>query len=737
MIDALLATLSLEEKVAQLSCAARCYEVDELRPDADREPDATAFIERFPHGIGQLGRPSVGRTPTDTLALTSRVQQEVQSRTTGGIGVLFNEEGVHGLMGAGATVFPAALGLAATWDRELLEEVYTVVALEARERGSNYVYAPVLDVARDPRWGRVEETFGEDPFLIGSLGVAAVHGLQGREFNIPHDRVLACAKHFVGHGVPQSGRNSAPVQLGPRELRTDHALPFAMVIDQADVGAIMAAYHDIDGIPVHGNEEVLVGLLRDELGFEGMVTSDGFGIPQLRSLHRVVEDAEAAARLAFTSGVDCEVPEARCSANLASDVRSGVIDEAVIDRACRNVLRAKHRLALLEPYIEPLALPAIDPSTRVDLTQRAAELGVVLLTNNGVLPLSSSATIAVSGPNAEHAHLGGYTDPAASGVSILDGIRERFGSSAVTFTEGCRITDDPAGAHTWWLDAVTLADPALDDDRIRQAVAEAAQADIAVVVVGGNEATHREGWWFDHLGDRADLTMAGRQDELVERIAATGVTTIAVVVSGGPVGLERVVKAADAVLWTCYPGERGGTAIARVLAGDVEPGGRLPITFPRHSGQIPIHRGRRPSAHRPYFHSDSTPLFAFGHGLGYTSFSLTDPRIAACPRIGELEAGATVIIAASLENTGDRSGSEVVRVEVEDQFASVAQPARLVDFTRVALEPGQLVNVQFELDQSAFRLLDRSMTWTVEPGAFTVRLVAGGDSLQVDIRLEE
>jgi len=736
VIDAILTILSLEEKVAQLSCAARCYEVDELRPDTSEEPDITTFLGRFPHGIGQLGRPSVGRTATDTLALTLRIQQEVQSRTTGGIGVLFNEEGVHGLMGVGATVFPAALALAATWDRELLEEVYTVVALEARERGSNYVYAPVLDVARDPRWGRVEETLGEDPFLIGSLGVAAVHGLQGREFDIPNDRVLACAKHFVGHGVPQSGRNSAPVQLGPRELRTDHALPFAMVIEQADVGAIMAAYHDIDGIPVHGNDEVLTGLLRDELGFEGMVTSDGFGIPQLRSLHRVVEDPGAAARLAFISGVDCEVPEARCSANLADDVRSGLIDEAVIDRACRNVLRAKHRLGLLEPHIEPPLLPAPDRSTRAELTLRAAELGVVLLTNNEVLPLSPSATIAVSGPNAEHAHLGGYTDPAASGVSILEGIRERFGSSVVTFNEGCRITEDPAGAHTWWLDTVTLADPALDDDRISQAVADAAQADIAVVVVGGNEATHREGWWFDHLGDRADLTMAGRQDELVERVAATGVTTIAVVVSGGPVGLERVVNAADAVLWTCYPGERGGTAIARVLAGDVEPGGRLPITFPRHAGQIPIHRGRRPSAHRPYFHSDSTPLFAFGHGLGYTSFSLADLRVASCPRIGELEAGAAVIIEASLENTGDRIGSEVVRVEAEDQFASVSQPARLVDFTRVALQPGQRFNVQFELGQNAFRLLNRSLTWSIESGVFTVRLMAGDDTQSVDLRLE-
>ncbi len=508
-----------------------------------------------------------------------------------------------------------------------------------------------------------------------------------------------------------------------------------MVIEQANVGAIMAAYHDIDGLPVHRNEEILVELLRNELGFDGMVSSDGFGIPQLETLHRVATNPREAARLAFTSGIDCEVPEAKCSADLADDVRSGLIDETVIDRACRNVLKAKHRLGLLRPDSETSALPTLDSSTREDLAQHAAELGVVLLTNRNVLPLNPSATIAVSGPNAEHAHLGGYTDPAASGVSILDGIRGRFTSSVATFDEGCRITDEPAGAHTWWLPSVALADPMLDDDRILEAVAQAAQADVAVVVVGGNEATHREGWWFDHLGDRADLTLAGRQDELVERIAATGTTTIAVVVSAGPVGLERVVDAADAVLWTCYPGERGGVAIARVLAGDVEPGGRLPITFPRHSGQIPIHRGRRPSAHRPYLHSSSTPLFEFGHGLGYTSFSLTGIEVASCPRIGELRAGATVTVMASIKNTGDRFGSEVVRVEVDDRVASVAQPTRLVGFTRVALEPRETTEVQFELGQSAFQLLDRSMNWTIEPGAFTVRLLAGDDIEQVEVGL--
>jgi beta-glucosidase len=645
-------------------------------------------------------------------------------------------------MGGEATVFPAALGLGASWDPALVEEVYTAVAAECRERGSNYVYAPVLDLARDPRWGRIEETFGENPYLVAAMGVAAVVGLQGTEDQIAPDRVLACAKHFFGHGIPQAGSNAAPVALGERELRRDHLLPFAAVINKANVGAIMAAYHELDGIPMHANAMWLGEVLRNELGFTGMVSSDGFGVPQLATLHRVASDPADAARQAFAAGIDCEVPEPIGSPFLVEEVRAGRLAVEVVDRACRNVLQAKDRLGLLgtDQPGETRSTPAtVDANAHRALALRAAERAVVLLTNRtSLLPLepTTMGTLLVCGPNAAEAHLGGYTDPGATGVSVLDGIRSRFKEAAVSFREGCRITDEPAGAATWWQDEVHLAAPTADDKRIEAAVAAAAQAEVVVAVIGGNEATHREGWWFDHLGDRSELTMAGRQDELVERLAASGTPTVAVVLSAGPVDLRRVVAAADAVVWSCYPGELGGEAIARVLAGDADPAGRLPVTFPRSTGQIPIYSGRQPSAGRGYLHGSPSPLFSLGHGLSYTTFSLDSIRATpAAITAEELDAGASIGLEVAITNTGSRRGSELIRVHLGDVVASVAQPQRLAGFCRVDLEPGCSTNVALELEAAAFALLDRSMQRVVEPGDFVIRVHAGGQLDELSIHV--
>lgn len=725
-IEDLLSSLSLEQKVAQLSAGGRVYEMDYF---SDGEFDEEAFVRRFPHGTGQLGRPSLTRRLDETSALTTQVQEVLRDRTTTGLPALFNEEGVHGLMGAGATVFPSALALAATWDVDLVEQVYEAVAVETRARGSNYVYAPVLDLARDPRWGRVEETFGEHPTLVAEMGVAAVLGLQGRDRQIPRDRVLACAKHFVGHGIPQAGLNGAPVQVGYRELRSEHVIPFEAVTKRAEVGAVMVAYHDWDGLPTHANRALLVDLLRNDLGFEGMVTSDGYGIAQLHTLHKVVPDLASAARSAFSAGVDCEVPEPTASTSLVADVRAGLLSQEVVDRACRRVLEAKDRLGLLDEDRPAADQVSFDRGEHAALSQLAAERGLVLLTNNGVLPagIETLGSIAVLGPNAHTAHMGGYTDPTASGLSVLEGIREVYPSAAVTFGEGCRITDEPADASTWWANHVELADPSLDDARIEQAVAAARDAHLAVVVVGGSEATHREGWWFDHLGDRATLNMAGRQDELVERVAATGTTTVAVVISGGPVDLRRTVAACDAVIWTCYPGERGGLAVARVIAGLVEPGGRLPITFPRSEGQIPLYHGMRPSAARGYLHSSADPLFAFGQGLGYTRFEVSDVELSRA-RIGvsDLHEGYAVTLDVVVRNVGERPGSELVRLHVTDEVSSVATPrSRLIAFGRVKLEPGESGVVRLSVGFDSLRILDRKMEWVVEPGDFALEVATG------------
>ncbi|CAN5519593.1 glycoside hydrolase family 3 N-terminal domain-containing protein [soil metagenome] len=724
-VEALLAGMTLAEKVAQLSCGGRAYEMADLLND-EGALDVDAFIARFPHGVGQIGRINVDRSGPDATRLAAAIQRVLTEHTRTGIGALANEEGVHGLMGRGASVFPAALALAATWDDDLVERVYTAVAAETRARGGNYVYAPVLDLARDARWGRAEETFGEDPVLVSQLGVAAVHGLQGRVAPgapIASDRVAACAKHFVGHGVPQSGNNGGPVQLGERELRDDHLPPFAAAVD-AGVAAVMAAYHERDGIPVHADAEWLTGVLRCELGFAGVVTSDGFGVPQLATLHRVASDAGAAAEIAFVAGVDCEVPEPVGAAGLVAAVEVGRLPPAVVDRATRRVLELKHRLGLLDP-LNPESLPSPpERAAHCRLATEAARRALVLLTNRETLPLDPSVvgSILVTGPNAEHAHLGGYTDRSADGVSVLDGMRARFGSHTVRFTEGCRITDGRTGPATWWEHAVSMADPAADDDRIAEAVAAAQEVDVAVVVIGGNEATHREGWWFDHLGDRSRLTMHGRQDELVERIAATGKRTVAVVISGGAVDLRRVAAVADAVLWTCYPGEDGGSAIAEVLAGDHAPGGHLPITFPRSTGQVPMYTGQHSSARRGYLDESGRPLFELGHGLGYTTFDTSVVSVSPdAVDIEALTAGATFDVTIDIANIGHREGVELVRLAIDDPLASVARARdRLRAFRRVVLVAGQTARVVLSVGWADLSLLDRTMTRIVEPGRFTL-----------------
>ncbi|MCP3995539.1 MAG: glycoside hydrolase family 3 protein, partial [bacterium] len=434
--------MTLDEKVAQLSCVARTPEAAWLM-DAPPHDAAAELVRRHPDGIGQLGRPSQHLEPASAARLTTAVQQALSTKTRLGIPALFNEEGLHGHTAVGATIYPTAIALASTWDIDLVGRIFTAVAGEVRARGSNYVYAPVLDVASDPRWGRIEETFGEDPYLVSSLGVAAVRGLQGDEWEIPADRVLACAKHFAGHGAPEAGMNAAPLHAGERELREHHLAPFAEVVANAQVGALMAAYHEIDGIPCHANSWLLTQILRHEWGFEGMVSSDGFGVPQLVDQHRVAADAEHAARMALGAGIDCEVPEPRCFATLADQVRSGLIAENTIDQAVSRVLTAKHRLGLLDgvPQTDPKhAAAAVNTPAHRQLAREAALRSAVLLTNpNGVLPLDPDATsrIAVIGPNAADLHLGGYARESGLGTSVLEGICARFGTDRVTYAQGC------------------------------------------------------------------------------------------------------------------------------------------------------------------------------------------------------------------------------------------------------------------------------------------------------------
>lgn len=720
-VASLVATMTLEQKVAQLTCIARTSEAEWLR-GPDGAPSVDAILERHRHGVGQLGRPSQKLPPEVASAFTAALQASLADRAPG-IGALFNEEGVHGHMAAGGTHFPAAIALASSWDPELVEEVYSAVAAEVRARGSNYVYAPVLDLARDPRWGRVEETFGEDPHLVSALGVAAIRGLQGGGWGIPADKVLACAKHLVAHGAPEGGRNAAPVHMGRRELLGTHLRPFRAAAD-AGVGAMMLAYHDIDGIPCHIDAWLLGDVLRDRWRWEGMASSDGFGVPQLATVHGVATDPADAARQAISAGLDAEVPEGVGFPHLVDLVRSGDVDESIIDRAVARVLTAKERLGLLEPGDRPASPPlsVVNSTAHRAIALRAAHRAAVLLTNDPVdgrrlLPLPSGiGSIAVVGPNADAVHLGGYSDDPGVGTSVLDGMRERFGADRVRHAIGCRISE-ATGAGAWWDDDSVPVDPASQDGPIEEAVGVAAASEVAVLVIGGDESTAREAWTTDRRGDRASLDLPGRQVDLLYAVAATGTPMIAVVMGGRPLDLGPVVDTCGAILQVWYPGQEGGQAIAGLLAGDVAPTGRLPITMPGAAGTLPRHSGLAASSRRRYLGDDPGPHFPFGHGLTYTDFDISTPTAAP----STIPPDGIAAVTATVANVGGREGETVIQCYVTDRVASVARPhRRLVGFQRLVLGPGAPATVTFEIGLDALALLDRDLVERVEPGVFDI-----------------
>ncbi len=730
----LLGHMTLEEKVAQLYCVGRVVEMTGVLFDEEGNllPEKMADLCRY--GVGQIGRPAQRRSPRAAAELTNAIQQYLAGETRLGIPALFNEEGLHGLMATGSTSFPQAIALASTWDEALVEAVYTAVAREARVRGSNYLYTPVLDLARDPRWGRTEETFGEDPYLVSRLGVAAIRGLQGRGPKIDQDHVIACAKHFAVHGQPESGLNSAPGNISERIIREEFLPPFQAAVIQAGVQAVMAAYNEIDGIPAHINRWLLQKVLRDEWGFQGFVTSDGFGVPQLVALHHVAVDQEQAARLAIEAGVDVEVPQGICYSTLLGQVRGGAVTIKTIDQAVGRLLRAKLRLGLLDetPYVDPNEAERVTncPEHR-QLALKAAHEAIILLKNEAnLLPLDADRlrSIAVIGPNAGDLHLGGYSEDPGRGISVYEGIRQKVGDRMqVAYAEGCRITEGKQGYTAWHEDEVTLSDPADDTPRIAEAARLAQNSDVAILVIGGNEGTCREGWWFNHIGDRDDLNLLGRQEELVQAVLATGTPTVVVLLNGRPLTINFVAENVPAILEGWYLGQEGGLAIADVLFGDVNPSGKLPLTFPRSVGQLPVYYYHKPSAKRGYLFTKTEPLYPFGYGLSYTTFAYNNLRLV--PE--KIAPDGQVLVQVDVTNTGQRAGDEIVQLYIHDQVSSVTRPVKLLkDFHRLSLVPGETKTVEFLLTPDKLACLGQDMQWRVEPGLFEV--MVGSSSERVD-----
>lgn len=668
-------------------------------------------------------------SPRQAAILRNAVQHYQLEKTRLGIPVLFYGEGLHGFMEYGSTSFPQALGLAATFDPVLVKRVFTAVGDEAGSRGAGQLFSPVLDIARDPRWGRTEETYGEDPYVAARMGVAAVTGLQGDNFLIDQHHVMATAKHFAAHGQPEGGTNTAPGNFSERILRENFLVPFEAVVKEGRVGGVMASYNEIDGIPSHVNHWLLDKVLRQEWGYGGYIMSDGDGLQMLVNTHHVAFNMAEAARLALATGVDYDLSDGSVYATLAAQIQQGIVPTSQLDRACARILAAKFRLGLFDhPYVDPdYAEKTTNSVEHQQLAAEAARKTLVLLKNEkNLLPLDVSKlkNIAVIGPNAADVHTGGYSRDPVHGVSILDGIRAYVGKRAnVTYAQGCKITTAPEGFRGWWANDVELVDPKTQTASIQAAVDAAKKSDVAILVVGENESTNREAWAENHRGDRDSLDLLGAQNDLVKAVVETGKPVVVLLLNGRPLSVNYIAEKVPAILEGFYLGEEGGTAAAQVLFGDANPGGKLPISFPHSVGDLPDYYNHKPSANRSYAFSTRQPLYPFGFGLSYTSFQYANLKV----EPAKILPGATATLSVDVTNTGKREGDEVAEFYVHPMVSPVTQPVlRLSGFERVTLKPGETRTVKFAVGPEQLSILDLDMRKGVLPGEY--ELMVGGSS---------
>jgi beta-glucosidase len=680
-------------------------------------------------GIGEVAHASDHHEVRDLAEYINEVQRYIIAHNRFGIPAIFHEECLHGHAAAGSTEFPVPIGLGSSWNPDLVRDVFDATGREVRSKGAHQCLTPVLDLGREPRWGRTEETYGEDPYLVTKMSSAAIIGMQGGATGIiDGQHVIATAKHFAAHGQPESGTNTGPVNVSESILRDAFFVPFEHAVRDAHVGSVMPSYNEINGVPSHSNVWLLDSVLRKEWGFAGYIVSDYSGIEQLHSLHFVAPDLDTAAVQAMRAGVDIELPNAAAYTRLPELVSNGKISQQQLDTAVSRVLAAKFALGLFEhPFADPDAATRITHSEEHrQLALRAARESIILLKNaDSLLPLDRTKIhrIAVIGPNAGQVHLGGYSEPKQVGVSVLEGIRNKLGSSAeVVHAEGCRITENEPD---WYQDAAVPPDPKKDEQRMQEAVRVSQNADVIVAVVGENEATSREAWSPTHPGDRDNLDLIGRQDELVQRLIATGKPVIVVLLHGRPNSINYIAEHARAILDGWYAGEEGGNAIADVIFGDVNPSGKLPITIPRTVGQLPDYYYQKPSARRGYLWSDKSPLFAFGYGLSYTTFRYGAPQLAAT----QIAPNGSTTLSVEVTNTGSRAGEETAQMYIRDRYSSVTRPIEeLRGFQKIALQPGETKRVTFQIAPESLAFHNRDNRFVVEPGAFDI--FVGPDSVK-------
>ena len=728
----LMARMSLDEKLAQLS---GIWVFELLDDSAFSEEKAQPLIG---DGIGQISRVAGATSlePAASAELANRIQTFLVEQTRLGIPAIIHEECCSGYMARGATCFPQIIGLASTWEPNLVKEMTSVIRTQMRSVGAHQGLSPVLDVTRDPRWGRVEETFGEDPYLVSRMGVSYVKGMQGPDLK---QGIVATGKHFVAYGLSEGGMNCAPVHLAQRELYETFLKPFAAAIKEANLASVMNAYHEIDGIPCAGSKELLTEILRGQLGFDGIVVSDYFAIKQLFDFHHVAKDESEAAKMALAAGIDVELPSTDCYGQpLGKAVRNGTVDESLVDQSVRRILRMKFLFGLFEnPYVDTKQVPGVFalPEPRA-LAHKIALKSIILLKNkDDLLPLSKDlSSIAVIGPNADSVRsmFGDYSYPAHIELmmgeipdlyidlpSVLDGIKRHVSpGTELHYAKGCEVNGGSGKGF-------------------EAAIKAAKRSEVAVLVVGGKSGLTQD-CTCGEFRDRAEIGVPGVQEELIQAVYETGTPVILVLINGRPFSIPWIVEHIPAILEAWLPGQEGGVAVADVLFGDYNPGGRLPITFPRSVGQIPIYYNQKPSGGRSQWYGDyvsmsAKPAFPFGHGLSYVRFEYEDLRI-------EPEKTGTegdVEISVDVKNVGERRGDEVVQLYIHDVLASVTRPVKeLKGFKRITLNPLQKETVTFTLSICEVGFYDRNMAFIVEPGWVDVMVGSSSDDVRLTQRLE-
>ncbi|MBS3787113.1 glycoside hydrolase family 3 C-terminal domain-containing protein [Candidatus Bipolaricaulota bacterium] len=727
-VENLLTKMTLEEKVSQLGSVLP----GELLEDGEFSEEKAKEV--LSNGIGHITKPGgeSGFQPKKTAELVNKIQNFLEEETRLGIPAMVHEECLSGYMGSGGTTYPQIIGLASSWNPSLIEDITAKIKDQIRVLGGHQVLAPVLDVSRDYRWGRVEETFGEDPYLVATMGKSYIDGLQGEN---PREGISATAKHFCAHGAPEGGRNHCSVNVSDRELRETFLFPFEAAVKKAEIGAIMSAYHDIDGVPCSCSHKLLTEILHEEWDFDGFVISDGHSIKLLHTTHSVAENEKQAGIMALKAGLDLEGPTTECFGEpLIEAVREDLIPEERIDRAVRRHLEAKYSKGLFERKNTGEVANMEDyfgtPEHR-DLARRAGRESIVLLKNNNdILPLSKDLeSIAVIGPNADSKRnllgdyaYGGHTEnkDISNVTTILDGVKNKVSEETeVYYAEGCKVKGDSR-------------------EGFDEAINIAKSAEITLIVIGGKSGfgffppegkENNFGQTTGEGNDRTDLNLPGVQRELVKKIHETKSETVAVLINGRPLSVNWSQKNLSAIVESWLPGEEGGNAVSDVLFGDYNPGGKLPVTIPKKVGQLPIyHRRRKVSKERRYVFTDNDPLYPFGFGLSYTDFVYSELEI----KPKKAKPDSEIRVSCSVENIGDMVGREVVQLYIQDEFASITRPEReLKGFKRITLEPGKSKKISFHLPTDLLGFYGKDMELVVEPGRFKVLI--GGSS--EDIRL--